>query len=325
VPDDNKYSLTARKGYLRLHSLPAKDFWTARNSLTQRAIGPESIVTTEVDIKGLNNGDIAGLALLNVPYEWIGISNTNDTIEVKHLDQQTNKLSSNIVNSSRVWLRVNCDFFTEKAWFSYSTDGSAFHSIGDTSIMPYSLRTFQGVRYCLFNFNTEAREGGYADFDNFIVDEPRYRGLTQPIPYGKSITLTSIADSTILINWKGFVRPVSATDPLVKGNVAGFRILDRGKGRIALQSLSDSGFVTVKGNGLMAEVRIEKEEHSDASLFQWQDMLKGDLMLMSLATHKYLFADPQAKSLSSADSPGARPDRKDGSCFTWRIFDDKQL
>ena len=234
-------------------------------------------------------------------------------------DQQSNKLSSKIVNSSRIWLRANCDFFTEKTRFSYSTDGSAFQLIGDTSIMPYSLRTFQGVCYCLFNFNTEDREGGYADFNNFIVDEPRYRGLTQPIPYGKSITLTSIADSTILINWKGFVRPVSATDPLVKGYVPDFRILDRGNGRIALQSLSDSGFVTVKGNGLMAEVRIEKEEHGEASLFQWQDMLKGDLMLMSLATHKYLFADPQAKSLISADSPGARPDRKDGSCFTWKL------
>jgi len=319
VPDDKKWSLTERKGYLRLQSLPAKDFWTARNSLTQRAVGPESIVTTEVDAKGLKTGDIAGLALLNVPYEWVGVSKRGDTIEVKQLDQQSGKQNNQIVNTSHIWLRVHCDFFTEKTWFSYSMDGSTFQRMGDTSVMPYSLRTFQGVRYCLFNFNTEGKEGGYADFNNFIMDEPRYRGLTQPIPYGKLITLTSIADSTILINWKGFVRPVAATDPLVKGNVSNFRVLDRGNGRIALQSLADSGFITVKGNGLMAEVRIEKDEHGNASLFQWQDMLKGDLMLMSLATHRYLFADPHAQSLSSADAPGARPDRQDGSCFTWKI------
>ena len=83
--------------------------------------------------------------------------------------------------------------------------------------------------------------------------------------------------------------------------------------------VADSGFVTVKGEGGMAEVRIEKKEQGNASLFQWEDMLRGDLMLMSLATHRYLFVDPGAKSLRSADSPGTRPDRKDGSCFVWKI------
>ena len=96
-------------------------------------------------------------------------------------------------------------------------------------------------------------------------------------------------------------------------------MLDRGNGRVALQSVADNGFVTVKGKGGMAEVRIEREEKGDASLFQWEDMLRGDLMLMSLATHRYLFVAPDAGDLCSADSPGTRPDRKDGSCFTWRI------
>lgn len=324
VPNDKKWSLTDRKGYLRLASLPAKDFWMARNSLTQRAIGPESVITTEVDIKGLKPGDIAGLALLNVPYAWIGISRRGDTIEVRHLDQQTSKVSSQPIDASRIWLRVYCNFFTEKARFSYSTDDSSFQLLGDTTIMPYLLRTFQGVRYCLFNFNINGIEGGYADFNNFIVNEPRSRGLTQPIPYGKVITLTSLADSTVLVNWKNFVRPVPISDRFAQGTVSHFRVLDRGNGRIVLQSIVDSGFVTVKGLGLMAEVRIEKEEKGDASLFQWQDMLQGDLMLMSLATHKYLFADPNAKSLSSADAPGARPDRKDGSCFTWKLATEQQ-
>lgn len=45
---------------------------------------------------------------------------------------------------------------------------------------------------------------------------------------------------------------------------------------------ADNGYVTVKGLGVMAEVRIEKQEKGEASLFQCQDMLQGDLMLMSL-------------------------------------------
>jgi hypothetical protein len=73
----------------------------------------------------------------------------------------------------------------------------------------------------------------------------------------------------------------------------------------------------------MAEVRIEKKEHGDASLFQWEEMLRGDLMLMSLATHKYLNVDPDARSLSSADAPGTTPGRKEGSCFVWKIFEEQ--
>jgi hypothetical protein len=319
VPVDGKWSLTSRKGYLRLQSLPARDFWSARNSLTQRAVGPESIATTEIDVRGLKAGDVAGFALLNLPYAWIGLNKNGNNIEVQQFNQQTGKTDKAQVNSSRVWLRAHCNFDTEKARFSYSTDGVNFQPLGDEFIMVFQLRTFQGVRFALFNFNTTGVEGGYADFNQFIVDEPRSRGLTRPIPHGKSITLTSLADSTVLVNWKGFVRPVPGSDPLAKGPAARFRVLDRGNGRIALQSEVGDGLVTVKGLGGMAEVRIEKEEKGDASVFQWQDMLRGDLMLMSLKTHRYLFADPHALSLTSADAPGARPDRKDGSCFVWTV------
>ena len=318
VPVDNKWSLTEKKGFLRLHSLPAKDLLSARNSLTQRAVGPESTVTTEVETSGLQNGDIAGLALLNFPFAWIGINKTNDGTELQQNDQQTGKINREKLTTSRVWLRVHCNFDTEKALYSYSTDGLNFTNIGDTTIMVFQLRTFQGVRYTLFNYNTNGNNGGYADFNNFIVDEPRSHGLTKPIPYNQIITLTSLADSTVLVNWKHFVRPINKKDALAKSEAAKFRILDRGNGRIALQSITDSGYVTVKGLGGMAEVRIEKQEKGDASLFQWEDMLQGDLMLMSLSTHRYLFADPFARSLASADSPGTRPDRKDGSCFVWQ-------
>lgn len=322
VPVDGKWSLTERKGYLRLRALGAKDFWSARNSLTQRAIGPESIATTEVETKGMKTGDVAGLALLNFPYTWIGISRSGNGTEVKQFDQQTGKATTEPLSGSRLWLRVHGDFDTNMAQFSYSTDGTHFNPLGDSVIMPYQLRTFQGVRYTLFNFNTTGTEGGYADFNNFIVAEPRSKGLTRPIPNGKIITLTSLADSTVLVNWKDFVRPVSRTDRTTQGKAAQFRVLDRGNGRVALQSVADSGYVTVKGLGGMAEVRIEESEQGEASLFQWVDMLRGDLMLLSLATHRYLFADPHARSLSSADAPGTRPDRKDGACFAWKVVEE---
>ncbi|WP_207428832.1 glycoside hydrolase 43 family protein [Pedobacter sp. SYSU D00535] len=319
VPVDNKWSLTSRKGYLRLNSLPAKDFWFARNSLTQRCVGPESVVTTEVDVKGLKEGDLAGLALLNLPYAWIGISKNGKGYEITQFDQQNNRTAKATVGSSKIWLRADCNFDTEIATFSYSTDGKNFSQLGQEYIMVFQLRTFQGVRSALFNYNTTGVEGGYADFNSFQVDEPRSKGLTKPIPYGKTITLSSLADSAILVNWKGFVRPVDVNSPFAKGNAAHFKVIDKGKGRIALQSLADGKYVTVQGLGGMAEVRTESEADAKASVFQWQDMLRGDLMLMSLKTHRYLFADPNAKSLTSADAPGTRPDRKDGACFSWQL------
>lgn len=320
APVKGKWSVQDRPGYLRLYSLPANDLLTARNSLTQRAVGPESIVTTEVEIKGLQNGDMAGLALLNLPYAWIGVNKDGNKTALQQFDQQTGKLNKTDLNNDRVWLRVHCNFDNEKAIFSYSTNGKDFVIAGDTTIMVFQLRTFQGVRYTLFNYNSSGKEGGYADFSNFMVHEPRPRGLTKPIPHDQIITLTSLADSTVLVNWKNFLRPIDRHNALAKTSGAHFRVLDRGNGRIALQSLSDSGYVTVKGMGVMAEVRIEKVEAGEASLFQWQDMLQGDLMLMSLYTHQYIFADPFAKSLVSADSPGTTPDRKDGSCFMWQII-----
>ena len=36
VEDDSKWSLTEKKGVLRLHSLPAPNFYAARNSLCQK-------------------------------------------------------------------------------------------------------------------------------------------------------------------------------------------------------------------------------------------------------------------------------------------------
>jgi len=190
--------------------------------------------------------------------------------------------------------------------------------------MPYQLRTFQGVRYALFNYNTKGKEGGYADFNSFEVIEPRCKGLTRPIPYNQIITLNSIADNTVLVNWRNHVRPVEINGKTAAGDASHFRILDRGNGRIALQSVATGGYVTVKGEGGMAEVRIETEDKGEASTFQWQDMLKGDLMLMSIYTHRYLFADPNARSLCSADAPGTRPDRKDGSCFVWNIVEEQK-
>ena len=78
-------------------------------------------------------------------------------------------------------------------------DGKTFTAMGGEFTLVFQLKTFQGVRYCLFNYNTSGSPGGYADFDSFTVDEPRPHGLTKPIPVGQTITLTSLADKAAVL------------------------------------------------------------------------------------------------------------------------------
>ena len=56
--------------------------------------------------------------------------------------------------------------------------------------------------------------------------------------------------------------------------------------------------------GRHGEVCIRLGGPAEATTFQWQDMLRGELRLMSLANHRYLLAQPRAKSLCAADAPG---------------------
>ncbi len=208
-----KWSLTEKPGVLRLHSLPANDFYHARNSLCQRPPGPESIMTVELDTTGLVAGDTAGLALLSSPYAWIGVvKSAEGTTLQMHTSPNVRRgfgrrggAAPSPANPptigptnppSHLWLRVHCNFDTDEAVFSWSADGKEFTPLGKPFTMTFQLRTFQGVRPALFNYNTSGQPGGYADFDNYTVEEPRARGIEREIPMGKTITLTSGADGS---------------------------------------------------------------------------------------------------------------------------------
>ena len=57
IPDNKKWSI--KNGALRIHTQPAKNFMYAKNTLTQRAVGPESDAIVELDAKHLKKGDVA--------------------------------------------------------------------------------------------------------------------------------------------------------------------------------------------------------------------------------------------------------------------------
>jgi beta-xylosidase len=317
VPDDSRWSISEKRGVLRLHSLPAEDFWMARNSLTQRPMGPESVATVELDASGLQAGDTAGLALLNFPYAWIGLVKTSEGVAVQMFDQTNRKTTRAPTSATHVWLRVACNFDTEESVFSWSVNGKEFSPLGDPFIMAFQLTTFQGARLSLFNYNTNGKPGGYADFDNFTVDEPRARGIERMIPGGKTIMLTSCADGTWLAADTKNMSLVNVKE--LGSENARFQVVDLGKGRVALK-VSNGRFVSAVGE-VVSLKDLAGKTPGDAESFQWVNLMRGDTMLMSLTNHRYLATKPNEPGPVTVSSTGPSPDRKNGSCFKWKAVE----
>lgn len=316
-PVDAKWSLSENPGSLRLHTLPAPHLLWAKNTLTQRAIGPVSIATAELDASGLQPGDTAGLALLNIPFATLGVARTETGFVLRLYEQLKNATTEHPLPTPRIWLRATGDYDEDFARFSYSTDGKNFTDIGGLIRLPYQLKTFQGTRLGLFAFNTTGREGGHADFAHFTVDEP-LADRSRNIPLGKVVTFTNLANGSVAwANPHGMLHSAAPGSSQAGSPQARFRVHDRGQGRVALEVMDGSGWLTVVGAGLSADVRPMKEE-SAASLFLWQDMLRDrQCMLLSLKTNRFVGLDPRTGEPYGADWPGASPTRRDGTVLTW--------
>ncbi len=72
-PDDARWSLSRRPGYLRIEAGPARQLVGARNVLTQVLQGPSSEITARFELAGLGERQRAGLALFGVKVPWVGV------------------------------------------------------------------------------------------------------------------------------------------------------------------------------------------------------------------------------------------------------------
>jgi beta-xylosidase len=302
VPIDSAWTL--RDGHLRLTALPAASLGDARNTLTQRSIGPRSLPIAVLDTSALRDGDVAGLALFNRPHAWIGVERVNGKSRVTQFDELTERAQSRDIDAAKIWLRADCDFITERATFSYSFDGKDFVPLGEPFTMVFQLGTFQGVRYSLFAYNTAGADGGTASFDSFRVEQPHPRGLIRPIPFGRVVRFSSI-NATHGLSVEG--EALAAAAPV------GFRVRDMSLGRVALEHRGR--FVSIAADG---GATLTRSAPGDAESFQWIETPNGDLVLMSLATHRFLRIDPATRRIV-ADSPGPLPDGSDGVRFDFKV------
>ena len=324
-PDDTKWSL--KKGRLRLQSMPAEQLMWARNTLTQRVIGPSSTVTVELYVGGMKDGDVAGLGNINVPCSWIGIEQGHYGLLLRCYEQATNDtvtlgIASCDAPIKRVWLRMVGDFDNDKAHYEYSLNGEYYRPLGREMPLSYQLITFQGSRHALFCFNRKGKQGGYAEFDNFTVVEPD-ADRSGNIPYGKTLANPTAADRWFrMVNLATGKPAVALSHGLLYDTDAGsntvstrFRIIDKGQGQVVLQC-EDGRYVFVSGIGMAGDVRLT-DDLSKAEVFLWQDYLNHEFMLMSMRTHRYLGKSPTTGSPYSLDFTGADPARRNGAVFRW--------
>ena len=328
-PDDKLWSLHG--GRLRIQSQPAEQLMWARNTLTQRVIGPKSVATVELYTKGMKDGDVCGLGNINVPCSWVGLVKQGNQLSLRCFEQLTNDTVTVSVGLSdgKIYLRMNGDYDNDQAQYAYSTDGKTFHTIGRTMPLSYQLISFQGSRHALFAFNIKGKQGGYAEFDNFTVDEP-YADRSANIPYGKTIRIINKATGRPAIALKhGVLYDTHSGD---KSDLTRFKVIDRGQGRVALQC-ADGRYLKVYGDGLPGDVRfttslspaassdgntvLPTTDDIDRTTFLWQDFLDHDFMLLSLKNHRYLGKSPTTGSPYSMDYTGPDPARRNGAVLMW--------
>ena len=322
-PEDKLWSL--KGGKLRIQSQPSEQLMWARNTLTQRVIGPKSIATVELSTKGMKDGDVCGLGNINVPCSWIGIVKAGNTLTLRCFEQMTNDTVSvpvDLVNG-KIFLRMIGDYDNNQAQYAYSTDGENFQTIGRMMPLTYQLITFQGSRHALFAYNIKGKQGGYAEFDSFTVDEP-CADRSQNIPYGKTIRIINKATGRPAIALKhGMLHDTHAGD---NSELTKFKVIDRGQGKVALQC-ADGRYVKVYGDGLPGDVRFTNSlapvdqlpttDDVNSTEFLWQDFLDHDFMLLSLKNHKYMGKSPTTGSSYSWDFAGPDPARRNGAVLMW--------
>jgi beta-xylosidase len=183
-PDNSRWSLHERKGFLRLTTGRIdSDFLQARNTLTQRTIGPVCSGSTSIDVSNMKTGDFAGLVLLQDKYGLLGVKYENGQKRLVMINAESGmpeEIESLPIEQSTVYLKAGCDFTDRKdiAHFYYSLDGKNWIEIGSGLHMEYTLGQFMGYRFGLFNYATK-EAGGYVDFDYFHISDEQEEQITR--------------------------------------------------------------------------------------------------------------------------------------------------
>ncbi|BCU78096.1 LamG-like jellyroll fold domain-containing protein [Luteolibacter sp. LG18] len=212
-PDNTRWSLTERSGYLRLKPTQAAGFWTARNTLTQKGQGPQSRGVVKLDLSHLQAGDICGFGTLGMHNGHIYVTTDGSGNRFLNMEVVTN-LDATLVPDTRVtsvpfsgttlYLRTDLDFQTNRAVCSYSGDGTTWTQLGGQYALEWGWGgsgTFQGDQFAMFCYNPNtASSSGYVDVDSFtFTGSAEFLGAQRGRPKLNPAGSTFVADNGHLL------------------------------------------------------------------------------------------------------------------------------
>ncbi|MBO4688576.1 MAG: family 43 glycosylhydrolase [Clostridiales bacterium] len=163
----------------------------AKNTLTQRILYPEDTAEVTIDASHLNDGDCAGLCILQGNYCWVGVEKKDgklyevmyahtstegpwdlspvkgDLIEERLISPDVAEGAQN-KEDAQIHVRIEVHFEQEKDEASCAIrTGEAWQEIGKPHQLRFRLDHFTGARFGLFVYSQETA-GGRAGFSEFI-------------------------------------------------------------------------------------------------------------------------------------------------------------
>jgi beta-xylosidase len=180
-PDNSKWSLSARPGWLRLSARPiaarggqsaasggvpfAEDsILFAYDTLVQLAMGKVTSAVTELDTTGMVDGQRAGITLFGQTYGWIGVVRATGQLTVR-ANLNGAYSTGPALTAKTVFLKASMSD-TSRISFAYSLDGQTYTALGGS--LTVGRTWFEGIKFGLFTYNlSTASAAGSADFDFF--------------------------------------------------------------------------------------------------------------------------------------------------------------
>ena len=202
-PDDRRWSLGERAGFLRLHPAPAAEFWDARNTLTQKGQGPWSRGVVKLDLRHLAAGTTCGFGTLGKISAHLAVVCAGDgrrylTMKVRNDGVGTDvRVRAQPIAAQDLWLQTAMDFDRRTGRCAYSTDGVNWTGLGGDFPLAYDWRTgtFQGEQYAIFCYS-EREVGGWVDVDWFhFSDRPDGPAAPAGLPARQGAVAGDLSDA----------------------------------------------------------------------------------------------------------------------------------
>lgn len=165
-PREDFYSLTERKGWLRLKAfrpVETGNIMKAGNTLVYRVIQFAGSAEIKLDISAMTNGQIAGICHFSQDNSYLGVRMIDGKKYIEFKTADTNPIYGMEITKKQIWFKSEWDS-NGVSRYSYSLDGKKYILFG----ADYQLKwgAYRGDRVGVFSFN-DISDSGYVDIDFF--------------------------------------------------------------------------------------------------------------------------------------------------------------